>query len=95
MYFFTRFYSVDGWLNSNAETIYSVGNKDDWVVPNNTKQMKVLKPPYHLKVGRPKANWRPSQGEKKKTPHHCSSCRGQGHNHSTCKYILPAPYTVN
>ena len=76
-------------MNSYAEIIYPVRNEDDWVVPNDIKQMKVLKPAYHPKVGRP------SQGEKKKALRHCSSCGGRGHNRSTCKYIIPAPSTVN
>ena len=56
MYTFFRFYLVDAWLNSYAEIIYLVGNKDDWIVSDDIKQIKVLKPPYHSKVGCPKAN---------------------------------------
>ena len=51
-------------------------NKGNWVVPDDIKQTKVLKPAYRLKAGRPKANRGPSQGEKKKALHHCSSCGG-------------------
>ena len=69
-------------------------NKDDWKVPDEIKQRKVLKPSFRTKVGRPKTNRRPSQGEKKKTLFHCSFCGGQGHNCSTCKYIMPAPSTI-
>ena len=77
------------------ETIYLVENEDDWVILNDAKQMKILKPPYHPKAGHPKANWKSSQGEKKKALHHCCSCGGQCHNRSTCKYIMPTPSTVN
>ena len=71
-----------------------MGNEDDRVVSDNIKQIKVLKP-NHPKVGRPKANQKPSQGEKKKASRHYSSCGGQGHNLSTCKYIMSALSTVN
>ena len=64
-YFFSRFYSVDAWVNSYAKTISPVGNEDDWVVLNDIKQIKILKPAYCLKAGRPKANCRPSHREKK------------------------------
>ena len=93
--FFARFYFVDVWVNSYAKTIYPVGNKDDWVVSDDIKQTKILKPTYRPKVGLPKANRRPSQGEKKKALPHYSSCERQGHNCSTCKYIIPAPSTVS
>ena len=70
-------------------------NKDDWVVPDDIKQIKVLKPAYRPKASRPKANCRPSQGEKNKALHYCSSCGGQCHNRSTCKYIMLTPSTVS
>ena len=72
-----------------------MGNEDDWEVPDEIKQRKVLKLPFRTKSDRPKTNHRPSQGEKKKALRHCSSCGGQGHNRSTCKYIMSAPSTVN
>ena len=68
---------------------------DDWVVLDEIKQIKVLKSPFCTKVGRPKTNHRPSQGEKNKAVRHCSSYGGQDHNHSTCKYIMPVPSTVS
>ena len=34
---FSRFYTVDSWLNSYAEIIYPMRNKDDWVVSNDIK----------------------------------------------------------
>ena len=98
MYYFcvsTRFYSVDAWVNSYTETIYLVRNEDDWVVPNKIKQIKILKPPFCTKVDQPKTNRMPSKGEKKKALHHCSSCDGQCHNRSTCKYIMLAPSTIS
>ena len=71
-----------------------MGDEDDWEVPDEIKQKKVLKPPFQTKVGRPKKNRRPSQGEKKKALHLCSFCGGQGHNHLICKYIMSAPSAV-
>ena len=70
-------------------------NEDDWVVLEDIKQTKVLKLAYRSKAGHLKTNLRPSQEEKKKTLHHCSSYKGQGHNRSTCKYIMPAPSIVS
>ena len=35
------------------------------------------------------------KAREKKAPLHCSSCRGQGNNRSTCKYIMRAPSTIN
>ena len=93
--FSTRFYTVDAWVNSYVETIYLVGNEDDWEVPDKIKQRKVLKLPFQMKSGRPKTHRRPPQGEKKKALCHYSSCGGQGHNRSTYKYIMPTPSIVN
>ena len=93
--FLARFYSIDAWINSYAEIIYPVENEDDSVVLNDIKQIKVLKPTYHPKAGRPKANRRPSQGEKKKALYYYSSCGRQGHNRSIYKYIMPAPSTIS
>ena len=72
-----------------------MGNKDDWVVPDEIKQIKVLKQPLRTKASRPETNRRPSQGEKKNALHHYSSCGGQGHNRSTYKYIMPTPSTIS
>ena len=92
--FFVRFYYVDAWINSYAVIIYPVKNEDDWVVADDTKLIKVLKPAYLPKVSCPKANYRPSPGEKNKALRHCSSYGGQGHNRSTCKYIMSTPSNV-
>ena len=72
-----------------------MGNEDDWEIPDEIKQRKVLKLPFRTKAGWPKTNYRPSQGEKKNALYHCSSCGGQDHNHSTCKYIMPTLSTVS
>ena len=93
--FFARFYSVDAWVNLYVETIYPVGNEDDWVVLDDVKQINVLKLVYRPNDGRLNANRRLSQGEKKKALHHCSSCGGQSHNRSTYKYIILAPSAVS
>ena len=45
-------------LTHTSETIYPVENKDDWVVPDDIKQIKMLKQPYHPKARRLKANRR-------------------------------------
>ena len=92
---FAIFHYVEAWVNSYVETIYPVGNEDDWVVPDEIKQIKVLKPLYRTKDGRSKTNRRPSQGEKKKALRYCSSCRGQCHNCSTYKYTMPPPSTIS
>ena len=75
------------------ETIYHVGNEDDWLVPDDIIKIKVLKPTYHPKVSPPKANRKSSQEEKKKALRHYSS--NGGHNRSTCKYIVPTPSTIS
>ena len=72
-----------------------MGNEDSWVVPDDIKQIKVLKPAYRPKANPLKVNCRSSQEEKKKALRHCSSCRGQGHNCLTCEYIMSAPSTVS
>ena len=43
-----------------------MGNEDDWIVLDDIKQIKALKPAYHPKVGHPKANRRPSLREKRR-----------------------------
>ena len=90
-----RFYIVEAWLNSYAETVYHVGNENERVVLDEIKQRKYTKPLYQPKARRPKTSRRSSQGEKKKVSCHCSSCGEQGYNQSTCKYIMLTPSTTN
>ena len=87
-----RFYTVKAWLNSYAETIYLVGNEDDWVVVNEIKQRKVGKPPHQLKVGRLKTNEGYRKVRRKKL--HDTIFHAEDKviiDRSTCKYIMPHP----
>lgn len=81
-------------MNAYAETIYPVGNEDDWIIPEDIKQRVCLKPPVKVKKGRPTTKRMPSQGEAPKVQKRCSSCGGRGHNRATCSAVMPAPSTA-
>ena len=89
----SRYYTVDAWLHSYAETIYPVGNEEEWDVPDDISRRIVESPPYKPKAGRPKMKRRKSKGEKMKMQRHCSRCGRKGHNRATCTYIMPAAST--
>lgn len=90
-----KYYSNEAWLNCYAETIYPVGNEEDWEIPDAIKTIVVTPPSEKKMPGRPTTERRLSQGEKKKVPRRCSSCGGTGHNRSTCRHAMPTQSTMN
>ncbi|PON62409.1 Zinc finger, PMZ-type [Parasponia andersonii] len=80
------YYTVDAWLCSYAETIYPVGNEEEWDVPDNISRYMVEPPPYKPKAGQLKTKRTKSKGEKIIMQRHCS---GKGHNRATCTYMIP------
>ncbi|XP_062109392.1 uncharacterized protein LOC133820010 [Humulus lupulus] len=45
------FYTIKSWMNSYKETIYPTGNEDDWILPNDIKNMLVGVPVEKQQVG--------------------------------------------
>ena len=88
------FYSKEIWIEMYKESIYPVGNEDQWNVPDDIKNMKVLAPVEKKQAGRPKkskqgrrrVNRYPSQGEKVVIHRKCGKCGGMGHNRKTCTW---------
>ncbi|PON34852.1 Zinc finger, PMZ-type [Parasponia andersonii] len=83
------YYTVDAWLCSYAETIYPVGNEEEWDIPDDISRRMVKPPPYKPKAGRPKTKRTKSKGEKIIMQCHCSRCSGKSHNRTTCTYMIP------
>ncbi|XP_062094232.1 uncharacterized protein LOC133800292 [Humulus lupulus] len=90
------FYTIKSWGNSYKETIYPTGNEDDWILPDDIENMVVGVPvekqqvdrPKKPRLGRPRANYWPSGGEKYVKMNKCSRCGGRGHNKPSCKARL-------
>ncbi|XP_062116400.1 uncharacterized protein LOC133830437 [Humulus lupulus] len=89
------FYIIDSWRNSYKETIYLIGNKDDWIIPDDIKNMVVGVPidkqvghPKKPMIGRPRTNCWLSSREKDVKMHKCHRYGGRSHNKSSCKARL-------
>ncbi|XP_062103123.1 uncharacterized protein LOC133814142 [Humulus lupulus] len=51
---FSRFYTVEAWLSSYGGSVYTLGNEESWVIPNDIGSMMVAPPLVKQKAGRPK-----------------------------------------
>ncbi|XP_062114272.1 uncharacterized protein LOC133825330 [Humulus lupulus] len=86
------YYRIESWRETYKETIYLVGNEDEWVILNHIRDLVVDVPveknpvgrPKKKKLGRPKNNRYPFCGEKVIKPHKCSICGGSRHNRKSC-----------
>ncbi|XP_062100085.1 uncharacterized protein LOC133805956 [Humulus lupulus] len=88
----SRFYTVEAWLSSYGGSVYTLGNEESWVVPNDIGSMMIAPPLVKQKAGRPKKKRRLSKGEKNSKQHRCSRCGVLGHNQVTCTIVCPPPF---
>ena len=87
------YYRIEALNDTFKDTIYPVGNEDEWVIPDHIRDTVVGVPaektpvgrPRKQKVGRRKTNRYASRGEKIVKPRKCSRCGGSGHNRKSCK----------
>ncbi|XP_062119357.1 uncharacterized protein LOC133833115 [Humulus lupulus] len=87
----SRFYTVEAWLSSYGGSVYTLGNEESWVIPNDIGSMMIAPPLVKQKAGRPKKKRRLSKGEKNRKQHRCSRCGVLGHNRVTCTTVCPPP----
>ena len=87
----SRFYTVEAWLSSYGGSVYTLGNEESWVIPNDIGSMMIAPPLVKQKAGRPKKKRRLSKGEKNSKQHRCSRCGVLGHNRVTCTTVCPPP----
>ncbi|XP_062100040.1 uncharacterized protein LOC133805910 [Humulus lupulus] len=87
----SRFYTVEAWLSSYGGSVYTLGNEESWVIPNDIGSMMIAPPLVKQKAGRPKKKRRLSKGEKNRKQHRCSRCSVLGHNRVTCTTVCPPP----
>ncbi|XP_062105306.1 uncharacterized protein LOC133816962 [Humulus lupulus] len=66
------FYTVEAWLSSYGGSVYTLGNEESWVIPNDIGSMMIAPPLVKQKAGRPKKKRRLSKGEKNSKQHRCS-----------------------
>ncbi|XP_062089320.1 uncharacterized protein LOC133795876 [Humulus lupulus] len=83
----SRFYTVEAWLSSYGGSVYTLGNEESWVIPNDIRSMMIAPPLVKQKAGRPKKKRRLSKGEKNSKQRRCSICGVLGHNRVTCTTI--------
>ncbi|XP_062113180.1 uncharacterized protein LOC133824319 [Humulus lupulus] len=83
----SRFYTVEVWLSSYGGSVYTLGNEESWVIPNDIGSMMIAPPLVKQKAGRPKKKRRLSKGEKNSKQHRCSRCGVLGQNRVTCTTI--------
>lgn len=75
-------------MNAYAESIHPVGNDVNWVIPPEVQEITVKPPRQRPPIGRPRKQRISSVGEEV-VRHRCSRCHEHGHNHATCKNIIP------
>jgi hypothetical protein len=85
----SQFYTANALVIAYAEPIWPVGNRSEWVVPQDVQNIVVLPPNRQVIPGRRKTVRIPSVGEdvvRKK----CGRCGEGGHNRATCRNpVLP------
>ncbi|XP_062103698.1 uncharacterized protein LOC133814801 [Humulus lupulus] len=87
----SRFFIVEAWLSSYGGYVYTLGNEESWVIPNDIGSMMIAPPLVKQKAGRPKKKRRLSKGEKNSKQCRCSRCGVLGHNRVTCTTVCPSP----
>ncbi|XP_062099995.1 uncharacterized protein LOC133805862 [Humulus lupulus] len=87
----SRFYTVEAWLSSYGGSVYTLGNEESWVIPNDIGSMMIAPPLVKQKAGRPKKKRHLSKDEKNSKQRRCSRCGVLGHNRVTCTTVCPPP----
>ncbi|KAK1367646.1 hypothetical protein POM88_033738 [Heracleum sosnowskyi] len=82
------YYKKETMVAAYKETVYPVGNRDTWEVPQTVKSLIVNPPEGRIRVGRPKkrrckASW--ERNGKTLKPIICGKCKQSGHNRRSCR----------
>ncbi|XP_074337252.1 uncharacterized protein LOC141674443 [Apium graveolens] len=85
------YYKNENMVDAYKETVYPVGNKDNWVVPDNVSSLIVYPPEGKIRAVRPKkrrckAFWERKTNSFKQMK--CGKCNQTGHNRITCRNPL-------
>ncbi|KAM3309327.1 hypothetical protein P3S67_011071 [Capsicum chacoense] len=70
------------------ESMFSMLNKKDWIVPQEVMDEVVLPPKYKRLPGKPKKNRNKKSSETlKSNNNYCGRCGYEGHNRRTCNFF--------
>ncbi|XP_022859251.1 uncharacterized protein LOC111380022 [Olea europaea var. sylvestris] len=82
------YYTRDAYLNAYQDFVYSVGNQEEWTVPEVVQREIVLSPNQKRSFGRPTEKRKRSSREGRPTAK-CGRCEGHGHNRRRCSNLAP------
>ncbi|XP_022873477.1 uncharacterized protein LOC111392377 [Olea europaea var. sylvestris] len=82
------YYTGDAYLNAYQDSVYPVGNQEEWTVPEEVQPEIVLPPNQKRSCGRPTEKRKRSSREGRSTTK-CGRCGGQGHNRRRCSSLAP------
>ena len=79
------YYKKQTYLNTYEGTVNTVGNPDEWKIPEQLEEIVVEAPIEKCAARRPKKTRLPSRGEFRKYNIKCGKCGEYGHNKKTCR----------
>ncbi|XP_022845280.1 uncharacterized protein LOC111368273 [Olea europaea var. sylvestris] len=82
------YYTRDAYLNTYQDSVYPVGNQEEWTVPEEVQREIVLPPNQKRSCGRPTEKRKRLSREGRSTAK-CGCCGGQGHNRRRCSSLAP------
>ncbi|XP_060966965.1 uncharacterized protein LOC115720511 [Cannabis sativa] len=82
--FCSYFYTKQAFLATYEETVFPIGDRDSWELPDHIRQIEVLPPKHKRPAGRPRKQ-RYKTAMEKATQNQCTQCLKRGHNRRTCK----------
>ncbi|XP_050207784.1 uncharacterized protein LOC126657177 [Mercurialis annua] len=82
--FCSRYYMKEAMLATYSEMVFPIEKQDEWIIPQEVKDMIVLPPQHKTKSGRPKKQRFASPWENLKNAK-CNRCGKKGHNRKTCR----------
>ncbi|XP_022871059.1 uncharacterized protein LOC111390271 [Olea europaea var. sylvestris] len=86
--YYSYYYTRDGYLNAYQDSVYPVGNQEEWTLPEEVQREIVLCPNQKRSCGRLTEKRKRSSREGRPTTK-CGRCRGQGHNCRRCSNLAP------
>ncbi|KAM6546565.1 hypothetical protein CsatB_027303 [Cannabis sativa] len=82
--FCSYFYTKQAFLATYEETVFPIGDRDSWELPDHIRQIEVLPPKHKRPAGRLRKQ-RYKTAMEKATQNQCTQCLKRGHNRRTCK----------
>lgn len=82
------YFQKDSMVAAYKETVYPLGNKETWEIPESVSCLRVNPPEGRIRAGRPKKKRYKAFWEKEKCTVKlikCSRCDQVGHNRRTCR----------